>query len=635
MAKSTKQISSAFLCNGLLSLPFYVSIGLIGIIAYIAIPGTDTNIVFPALVNEVLPMGVKGLVLAGLIAIFMSTVDSILNIGSIAIIHDVFGSLTKRVIRPDLELRLLKLASLLIAISAVIICHFFNSVMDIVFFLMVIGNAIFFPGFFWGIMGLKASKVGFWFGVIGGALTVAICTFGLSLFPLYTMLIAIMINSLAILMDCFLERPINKLSISSFWQSDNTEVKKYIRRNAFFSDSIRSQDYCTVFFVCAIAVSLFPFFFPAIQGLNSFDKTILIISTIVATSSLCMLFRELWWDYVDKMFPVIWLLLLTLALPTQSIFMMIKSNYSLVWFTDSMLVFPLMLLLTTGNAAIISFLLGLVAAVSIHSLGNQSITSEIATSFGYWALVIHITVIAICLALFRKSDQETFVVTSSTLAHEASRSFLAFENAAYYLNAYLPNIIARYRGESQTLISESALTELLTLPDQLEQAAKRSRYIVEKLSFHSLSSKAHFEAINILTCIQNAITDPSVKSKLLGIVTVTASTNFPIKGDLNQITQVFINLLENALHAIANKPTPEINITIAYDAVIVRDNGTGIHRNDLVHIFDEHFSTKSTKGLGLAFSKRVMKNHGGTISCSSIQGEFAEFRLRFPIDKKE
>lgn len=142
MAKSTQQISSAFLINGMLSLPFYLNVGLIGIIAFIAIPGTDPNVVFPTLINNVLPVGVKGLVLAGLMAIFMSTVDSILNIGSLAIIHDVLGSMVKNGLDPKTELKLMKVASLIIALSAVAICHLFSSVTDIVFFLMVIGNSI-------------------------------------------------------------------------------------------------------------------------------------------------------------------------------------------------------------------------------------------------------------------------------------------------------------------------------------------------------------------------------------------------------------------------------------------------------------------------------------------------------------
>lgn len=634
MAKNTQQISSTFLINGLLSLPFYLSVGMIGIIAYIAIPGTDANVVFPTLINHVLPIGAKGLVLAGLIAVFMSTVDSILNIGSLAIIHDVVGSLVKSGLAPKTELRLLKLASMSIAILAVVVCQSFSSVMDIVFFLMVIGNSVFFPGFFWGILGVRASSTGFWFGVLGGVLTVAICGFMFDLFPLYTMLLAIGVNSSVLLLDYYLEKPIETLSISSFIRSDYREIVKNVRRNAFFSDSFHNHDYCTVFFVCAIIVSLFPFFFPAILGLRSFDPTILTLSTIIAVVSLCMLFRELWWDYVDKAFPVIWIMALTLALPAQSFYLLFRSNFSVVWLMDCIIILPLLFVLMTRSAMSLSLGLGLVMSLCFVYLSESSVTPEIAASFGYWALVVHITVLAICLALFRKRDQETFMVTSSTLAHEASRSFLAFENAACYLNSYLPKIISHYRAVSDVKdVSDKALDELLALPLQLENAAKRSRGIVEKLSFFSISAKAHFETFNVLVSINSAIFDPSIKTKVSGKISVSNKAQLLIKGDIDQITQVFINLLENAHHATMRKSDSTIEIIVNQDTVYVRDTGDGIDKNDIISIFDENFSTKSTRGQGLAFCKRVMRNHGGTISCTSIKGEFTEFRLSFPAVK--
>lgn len=634
MAKSTKQISSVFLINGILSLPFYLTVGILGIIAYIATPGIATDLVFPALINKVLPIGVKGLVLAGLIAVFMSTVDSILNIGSLAIIHDVVGSLVKKDLKAETELKLMRIASLVIALSGVVICYCFDSVMDIVFFLMVVGNAIFFPGLFWGIMGFKASKTGFWAGAGGGALVVITSSLLFNLFPLYTMLLAIGVNSAIVLIDYYLERPIQTLAISSFFKSESREIVKNVRRNAFFGDSVGNQDYSNVFFVCAIVVSLFPFFFPAILGLRSFDFTILTISTIIAITSLCMLFRELWWDYVDKAFPVIWIMAVTLALPTQSFYMLFKSNFSLVWLADCAIIFPLMFLLTTKSALAISSALGIVLALFLDKISEPFLTPDIAASFGYWALLVHIAILAICLALFRKRDQETFVVTSSTLAHEASRSFLAFENAACYLNNYLPQIIESYRSSgAHKKVSDNALNELLALPSQLENAAKRSRFVVEKLSFFSVSSKSHFEVFNILVSINSAIFDPAIKTKLTGKISVFNKAQLLIKGDIDQITQVFINLLENAHHATLNKPNATIHVIVNEDSVFVRDTGDGIDKNDIVNIFDENFSTKSTKGQGLAFCKRIMKNHGGTISCTSVKGEFTEFRLSFPPEK--
>lgn len=275
--------------------------------------------------------------------------------------------------------------------------------------------------------------------------------------------------------------------------------------------------------------------------------------------------------------------------------------------------------------------LGLLSALLLCRLGEPSITPENAASFGYWALIVHFTVMAICLALFRKRDQKSFVFASATLVHEASRSFSAFENAACYLNNYLPKLITSYRlADGEKEVCDQALDELLELPSQLEQAAQRTRRVVKMLSFTSNANKANFQEFNIDLSITQAVNDPSIKNKISKILRIINLGVLTIKGDFDQITQVFINLLENAHHATRDKPGSIIEIAIMKDCVLVKDTGEGIDKYDIANIFDQYFSTKSTSGQGLAFCKQIMTDHGGIISCSSIKGALTEFRLSFP-----
>jgi C4-dicarboxylate-specific signal transduction histidine kinase len=114
----------------------------------------------------------------------------------------------------------------------------------------------------------------------------------------------------------------------------------------------------------------------------------------------------------------------------------------------------------------------------------------------------------------------------------------------------------------------------------------------------------------------------------------------------NQITQVMVNLLQNALHAVEKKHCSESGATIwirsieenGESLVIVRDNGEGITSEDLQKIFDPFFTTKDVgegMGLGLSICYRIMKQHGGRIQVESERGTYAEFTLHFsqrPID---
>jgi signal transduction histidine kinase len=108
----------------------------------------------------------------------------------------------------------------------------------------------------------------------------------------------------------------------------------------------------------------------------------------------------------------------------------------------------------------------------------------------------------------------------------------------------------------------------------------------------------------------------------------------------NQITQVLVNLLQNALQALEKKHCSGTGATICIrgteengeSLIIIRDNGEGITSENLPRIFDPFFTTKDVgegMGLGLSICYRIMKQHGGRIQVQSERGAYSEFRLHF------
>jgi signal transduction histidine kinase len=108
----------------------------------------------------------------------------------------------------------------------------------------------------------------------------------------------------------------------------------------------------------------------------------------------------------------------------------------------------------------------------------------------------------------------------------------------------------------------------------------------------------------------------------------------------NQITQVLVNLLQNALQALEKKHCSGTGATICIrgteengeSLIIIRDNGEGITSENLPRIFDPFFTTKDVgegMGLGLSICYRIMKQHGGRIQVQSEWGAYSEFRLHF------
>jgi two-component system NtrC family sensor kinase len=107
----------------------------------------------------------------------------------------------------------------------------------------------------------------------------------------------------------------------------------------------------------------------------------------------------------------------------------------------------------------------------------------------------------------------------------------------------------------------------------------------------------------------------------------------------NQLNQVFMNVLLNAVQSMDGKGT----ITISSERreheveIRIRDTGKGIAPENLPRVFDPGFTTKGVgvgTGLGLSIAYQIMKKHAGSIECQSELGVGTTFTLRLPIEAK-
>jgi two-component system, NtrC family, nitrogen regulation sensor histidine kinase NtrY len=108
-----------------------------------------------------------------------------------------------------------------------------------------------------------------------------------------------------------------------------------------------------------------------------------------------------------------------------------------------------------------------------------------------------------------------------------------------------------------------------------------------------------------------------------------------IRADARQAEQVLINLVRNALEALADRPAPRIDLRGLADdegrvLLQVIDNGPGIPAEHLEDIFVPFFTTKRNgTGVGLSISRQIMQANHGFVSVRSAPGEGCVFTLRF------
>ncbi len=107
-----------------------------------------------------------------------------------------------------------------------------------------------------------------------------------------------------------------------------------------------------------------------------------------------------------------------------------------------------------------------------------------------------------------------------------------------------------------------------------------------------------------------------------------------VEHDSDQIHQVLLNLLLNAVQAIEGAGTVRVEIGSRddYASVVVSDTGRGIPPQNLSNIFRPFFTTKGNgTGLGLSLARRIVEEHHGRIEVSSVVGKGSRFEVLLPF----
>lgn len=107
----------------------------------------------------------------------------------------------------------------------------------------------------------------------------------------------------------------------------------------------------------------------------------------------------------------------------------------------------------------------------------------------------------------------------------------------------------------------------------------------------------------------------------------------------SQLTQVFINIIMNAVQAMTNGGTIEIRTAVGKNSIVTEfvDDGPGIEEANLNKLFDPFFTTKAVgmgTGLGLYVSHGIIQKHRGSIRAENVPGKGAKLIVTLPVDMR-
>lgn len=172
--------------------------------------------------------------------------------------------------------------------------------------------------------------------------------------------------------------------------------------------------------------------------------------------------------------------------------------------------------------------------------------------------------------------------------------------------------------------------------DKNEKQINRIEWLVTSLLKMSRldngSVKLKKEMTNVDTMLIKAITPilPLIESK--NIKVKHEKQNLKIKIDPDWTSEALLNIIKNACEHTKDSVTITTSSNPLYTAIEVKDNGEGIDKKDLSHLFERFYRgnhNKESIGIGLSMSKKIIELQNGTIEVKSLVGKGSTFIVKF------
>lgn len=212
---------------------------------------------------------------------------------------------------------------------------------------------------------------------------------------------------------------------------------------------------------------------------------------------------------------------------------------------------------------------------------------------------------------------------AAEIAHE-------IRNPLTVIKMLIQSIQARTKGEASELLRKD--TEIVA-----EKVLQMEKIVNQVLSM-GRPGEMSLTCVDLQDCLEETL---SFMRFRLAQQKVQLKTQYdkqipPLFLDKGQISQVFLNIVLNAIQAMPGGGTLTVSLKRSLDKIYVQfqDTGVGIAEDHLPHLFQPFFTSKKEgTGLGLAIVQRIVEAHSGGIYVQSEVGKGTTFAIEFPVKK--
>lgn len=210
--------------------------------------------------------------------------------------------------------------------------------------------------------------------------------------------------------------------------------------------------------------------------------------------------------------------------------------------------------------------------------------------------------------------------------------------AAHEINNPLTAIL----GYSELLQEDSGLgNSSRSLVEKIGQQARRTKRLVENLLNFAQQTPAEKTSVHINSLLNNVLQlrEPDLTAKKIKLK-VRLDPELPrIQGNSNQLLQVFLHMMNNALDALQETGGGLLSINTSTEEgwVVIQFSDTGAGIKEPQKIFDPFYTTKPVgkgTGLGLSVCYGIVQDHGGEIACENNVHGGATFRIKLPANTR-
>lgn len=221
------------------------------------------------------------------------------------------------------------------------------------------------------------------------------------------------------------------------------------------------------------------------------------------------------------------------------------------------------------------------------------------------------------------------------LTHEIMNSVTPIASLASTVNELLKQISA-----TDNLSSRERAEVLKDICGGLQTIQKRSEGLMHFVEVYRNLTRLPRPDFKILSVKElfvhlEQLMRPQMEAQGIVFKMEVTPVNLEVMADAEMLEQVLINLLKNAMQALADQPEAEIKLLAKLSPrgqplIQVIDNGPGISEDSLDKIFIPFYTTrKEGSGIGLSLSRQIMRLHKGSISVQSTPHVETVFTLRF------